>query len=133
MKPGDTLPSVEREITRERIGRYAEASGDFNPLHVDDVFAAESQFGRTIAHGMMIASTVSEIMSSAFGMDWFEAGRLKLRFRAPVFPGESIIAYGSVKTVREGEGAKEIVCSVGVRKRNGEDAVTGEASVRLRQ
>ena len=128
MNEGDALPSVERIITQDRIGKYAAASGDFNPIHIDEAFAAESQFGGTIAHGMLVAATISEVMSSAFGQDWLESGRLKLRFRAPVFPGDMITAYGTVTAVREGEA----VCSVGVRKQTGEDAITGEAKVGVR-
>ena len=131
MNEGDVLPSVERTITQDRIGKYAAASGDFNPIHIDQAFAAESQFGGTIAHGMLVAAAMSELMSSAFGLDWLKSGRLKLRFRAPVFPGDKITAYGVVKAVRQGEGAGELVCSVGVRKQTGEDAITGEARVRV--
>jgi 3-hydroxybutyryl-CoA dehydratase len=132
LNEGDALPSVERIITQDRIGKYAAASGDFNPIHIDEAFAAESQFGGTIAHGMLVAATISEVMSSAFGQDWLESGRLKLRFKAPVFPGDTVTAYGAVKAVREGEGAGEVVCSVGVRRQTGEDAITGEARVRVR-
>ena len=101
MNEGDVLPSVERIITQDRIGKYATASGDFNPIHIDEAFAAESQFGGTIAHGMLVAAAISEVMTSAFGLDWLESGRFKLRFRAPVFPGDMITAYGRVKAVRE--------------------------------
>lgn len=133
MNEGDVLPSVERTITQERIAKYAAASGDFNPIHVDEAFAADSQFGGTIAHGMLVAAAVSEVMSAAFGLDWLDGGRLKLRFRAPVFPGDTITAYGVVKAVGEGEVTGEVVCSVGVRRQTGEDAITGEARVRVRR
>jgi 3-hydroxybutyryl-CoA dehydratase len=133
LNEGDVLPSVERTITQERIAKYAAASGDFNPIHVDEAFAADSQFGGTIAHGMLVAAAVSEVMSAAFGLDWLDGGRLKLRFRAPVFPGDTITAYGVVKAVGEGEVTGEVVCSVGVRRQTGEDAITGEARVRVRR
>ena len=130
LKEGDLLRSVEKQITQKMIAEYAVASGDMNPIHVDQEFAARSQFGGTIAHGMMIAASVSEMMSAEFGMDWVESGRLKLRFRAPVYPGGAVTAYGQVKRVREMDGGSEIVCSVGVRGESEEDAVTGEATVR---
>ena len=130
MKEGDSLGSVKKQITQDTISEYAVASGDMNPIHVDQEFAARSQFGGTIAHGMMIAASVSEMMSAEFGMDWLESGRLKLRFRAPVYPGSGITAYGQVKRVRDTDGGSEIVCSVGVRGESGEDAVTGEATVK---
>ena len=128
---GDELPSIERVITQDHINLYAEASGDANPLHIDERRAAESRFGRTIAHGMLVASTVSELMSTAFSMGWLEGGRLKLRFRSPVFPGDKVTAYGVVKRVREREGRREVVCVVGVRKQSGEDAISGEATAAL--
>lgn len=130
LKEGDLLRSVEKQITQKMIAEYAVASGDMNPIHVDQEFAARSQFGGTIAHGMMIAASVSEMMSADFGMDWVESGRLKLRFRAPVYPGGAVTAYGQVKRVREMDGGSEIVCSVGVRGESEEDAVTGEATVK---
>lgn len=133
MREGDTLPTVERHVTQARIDRYAEASGDFNPIHIDTDFAAASQFGGTIAHGMMIAAAISEVMSAAFRMDWVERGRLKLRFRAPVFPGDTVTAFGSIKRIRERDGVNEVVCSVGVRRQDGQEAITGEAIVLVAQ
>jgi 3-hydroxybutyryl-CoA dehydratase len=130
LKEGEALRSVTKQITQEAISEYAEASGDMNPIHVDQEFAARSQFGGTIAHGMMVAASVSEMMSAEFGTDWVESGRLKLRFRAPVYPGSDVTAYGQVKRVRAADGSSEIVCSVGVRNESGEDAVTGEATVK---
>ena len=90
MREGDDLPTIERLVTQGQIERYAEASGDFNPIHVDKDYAAKSQFGSTIAHGMMIAASISEMMTLAFKEDWLNRGRLKIRFRAPVFPGDTV-------------------------------------------
>lgn len=129
MQIGDNLSTVEKLVTQDRIESYAEASGDFNPIHVDYEFAAASQFGSTIAHGMMIAAAISEMMTTAFQRDWLERGRLKLRFRAPVYPGNEITAFGQVTRIRERDGTREVTCSVGVRKQNGEDAITGDAMV----
>ena len=131
MKEGDTLPTFHRTVTQERIAKYAAASGDFNPIHVDTSFGAKSQFGSTIAHGMMIAAEISESLTRAFEVHWFEGGRLKLRFRAPVFPGDTVSAFGEVKKVLEHNGGREIVCSVGVCRQNGEVVITGEAVVKL--
>ena len=50
---GDNLPSVEKVISQERINRWAELSGDFNLLHVDPAYAANTPFKGTIAHGPM--------------------------------------------------------------------------------
>lgn len=129
MVEGEKLPAVERLISQARIDQYAEASGDYNPVHVDRDYAAASQFGSTIAHGMMVAATISEMMTASFGADWAERGRLKLRFRAPVLSGDTVTAFGEVKRVGEWDAGREIVCSVAVRRQTGEVAVAGEAVV----
>ena len=129
MRVGDALPGVEKKVTQAQIQAYAEASGDFNPIHVDTDFASRSQYGGTIAHGMMVAAAISESMAQAFMMDWVESGRMKLRFKAPVLSGDTINTFGQVKSVSEREGKGEVVCTVGVRRQSGEVAITGEATV----
>ena len=128
---GLELPSIKRLITQERIEQYAAASGDFNPIHVNHEFAARSQFGSTIAHGMMIAATISEMMAVAFPESWPSSGRLKLRFRAPVLRGEVVETTGRVKSVREKGNDSIVTCAVEVRKPDGQPAIAGEASVAL--
>ncbi len=56
-----------KELTQEKINRYARAGGDGNPLHTDPEFAARTQFGGTIAHGLLVLSYLSEMMTAAFG------------------------------------------------------------------
>ena len=129
MEQGNFLPTVERLITQEQIERYAQASGDFNPIHVDEQFAATSQFGGTISHGMKIAAILSEMMTEAFSTDWFETGWIKLRFRAPVYPGDTVTTFGEIKKIRQGDGFRKLACTVGVHKQNGETAITGHATV----
>ena len=128
MREGDYLPTIERLVTQDQIERYAEASGDFNPIHVDKDYAAKSQFGSTIAHGMMIAASISEMMTLAFKEDWLNRGRLKIRFRAPVFPGDTVTTSGQLKSITESNGGRELACSVEVRRQNGEAAITGNAA-----
>lgn len=126
---GTELAPVAHEITQEAVSAYAEASGDFNPIHIDPEFAAQSHFGRRIAHGMMIAASVSELMSDAFGLDWARSGRMKIRFRAPVFPGDRIETGGTVKSVESLEdGSSRVTCTV-VTVRRGEDGATEETAI----
>ncbi len=129
MNIGDQLPRVERLIDQDQVERYARASGDFNPVHIDHGFARSSQFGRTIAHGMMIAASISEIMTGAFKVDWLRSGRMKIRFRAPVYPGDTIVAQGEIRDIREEDGQREAICLVDVRKHDGELVISGEAMV----
>ncbi|HIO64676.1 MAG TPA: hypothetical protein EYN37_10685, partial [Dehalococcoidia bacterium] len=80
---------------------------------------------------MMIAASISEMMAQAFGQDWHKSGRMKIRFRAPVFPGETVRASGTVRSVRQIEDATEVAVSVQVTKANDEAAITGDARVRI--
>ena len=129
MKVGDRLPVVEKGVTQEHVERYARASGDFNPIHMDSDFAAGSQFGTRIAHGMMVAAAISEMMTTAFGGEWLNTGRMKIRFKSPVYPGDRITAVGRVKSIRKTAGGSEIACAVEITRGTGEVAITGDAIV----
>ncbi len=91
MSPVDVRPVV-RPLTQEMLNRYAEASGDHNPIHIDEAFARTTQMGGTIAHGMLVLAVMSEMMTAAFGKTWLAAGSLDVRFRAPARPGDTVTA-----------------------------------------
>ena len=104
---GDRLPEIEKAVTQEQVNAYADAAGDWNPIHLDEEFAATTQFGTRIAHGMLGLGFVSEMMSTAFPDGWAAGGSLKVRFKAPIFPGETVkmdpnggITGGAVHTFR---------------------------------
>ncbi len=120
-----SLPEVVRSLTQETILRYADASGDHNPLHVDPAFASGTRFGGTIAHGMLLLAYVSEMLTAGCGEAWLSGGRLKARFRAPARPGDTVTARGSL--VRSGDGCA--VYGVECQNQAGELLVSGEAEV----
>jgi len=74
------------------IDAYAEASGDHNPIHIDQAFAQTTAMGGTIAHGMLVLATISEMMTAAFGLAWLSTGTLDVRFRSPARPGDTLTA-----------------------------------------
>ena len=125
---GDELPEITIMLTQKVITRYAEASGDHNPLHIDPAFAAKTQFGGTIAHGMLVLAYISQIMAWAFGDNWSDSGRLKVRFRGAARPGDAVTASGRVVTIEDGKTTCEVEC----RNQNSEVLISGEASVRTR-
>lgn len=128
-QPGDKLASVDRTITQAQVDAYADAAGDHNPIHLDAEFAAKTPFGRRIAHGMLTLAIVSEMLTTAYPDNWASGGRLKVRFRAPVFPGEAVHVTGEVKKVTESDGVQTAEITVGVKKDDGEDVITGQAFV----
>jgi 3-hydroxybutyryl-CoA dehydratase len=125
---GDELPAITKALTQDEITRYAEASGDRNPLHIDAAFAATTQFGGTIAHGMLVLAYIVEMVATAFGDAWPRSGRLKVRFRGAARPGDTVRAGGRITGVADGK----ITCEVECRNQDGESLITGEASVRTR-
>lgn len=128
---GTALPRVQQVLSQTQIDAYAEASGDHNPIHVDPAYAATTPFQGTIAHGMLVLALLSEVMTRAFGEAWLSAGRLKVRFRAPARPGDTITAEGEVRRASERQGGRLIECSLRCRNQRGEDVITGEAAVVL--
>ncbi len=129
VQPGDRLVPIERTVTQEQVQAYADAAGDHNPIHLDAEFAAKTPFGKRIAHGMLTLAMVSEMLTSAYPDHWASGGRLKVRFRAPVFPGEMVRVSGEVKKVTESDGVQMAEITIGVKKEDGEDVITGQAFV----
>ncbi|UCC90404.1 MAG: MaoC family dehydratase [Dehalococcoidia bacterium] len=128
---GDSLPSVVKQITQKDINLYAEASGDFNPIHVDESFAAQTPLGGTIAHGMLILAYISEMMTEAFGQSWLSGGKLSVRFKAPARPGDTITASGKIDSIEHKEGIPYVNCSIESCNQKGETVITGGAVVKL--
>ena len=129
---GDPLPKARRTITRQAIDAYRAASGDNNPLHYDDEFAAATQFGGVIAHGMLTLALVAEMMTRSYGGDWLSSGNLRVRFRGAAYPGDVLEATGSVAKREFTDNGLIVTCNVEVRSaHNDSRIITGSASVKL--
>jgi len=131
LSEGMNLPELKKIITQENINLYAEASRDFNPIHIDEDFAKKTPLGGTIAHGMLILAYVSQMMNAAFGRNWLTGGRLNVRFKTPARPGDSITVSGRISRIERNEGQTSIRCDVLCQNQNGESVITGETSVRV--
>lgn len=95
--------SAERTytITDSMIRSFADASGDHNPLHLDDDYAAMTPFGRRIAHGMLTASFVSAVLANDLpGPGTVYLGQ-DVKFKAPVYIDDTITARVEVTAYRE--------------------------------
>ena len=87
-------------ITDEMIHSFAELTGDTNPVHLDDVYAASTRFGRRIAHGMIPAGLISAALANDLPGPGTVYLSQTLQFKAPVYPGDTITTTVEVKTVR---------------------------------
>lgn len=124
-----TAPAVSpvvKTISQSQIDRYADASGDHNPIHVDEAFAKATPFEGTIAHGMLVLAGISEMMAAAFGPAWLSSGKLRIRFRAPARPDDTITVSAQAQTPR-GEGTYRY--AVECRNQDGEVLINGTAEV----
>ena len=132
---GVTLPTLTRVVTQEKIHRYAEVSGDHNPIHVDEDYARRTPLGGTVAHGMLVLAYASQAMAAAFGRDWLVSGRLDVRFRVPARPGDSLTVAGTVRDVDRADDADgdDVTCDLLCCNQAGETVLSGLAKVRVRR
>jgi 3-hydroxybutyryl-CoA dehydratase len=97
---GDKVTRTQT-ITDETIRTFAELTGDTNPVHLDDSYAAGTRFGRRIAHGMIAAGLVSAALANDLPGSGTVYLSQTLNFKAPVYPDDTITATVEVKSLHE--------------------------------
>jgi 3-hydroxybutyryl-CoA dehydratase len=133
IEEGQTYTTARRTITDADIVNFAGLSGDFNPLHLDDVFATEeTPFGRRIAHGLLglsVGSGLRSEMDDWYVLAWLEVQR---RFEGPVFPGDTIHTEATVKSKRRSKSKPDrgvLVVEIKLVKQDGTVVQSGEDTV----
>lgn len=114
----------ERTFTQEDFDRFAQLSGDDNPIHVDADFAAATRFGRPVAHGMLLASVLRGLIGEL--RPGARVQSLRLKFEAPTFANEQLRFVAATNSVRDTQAELALRCE------RIEDAVvtcTGTATV----
>ena len=113
-------------IKEDDIVKFAEVSGDYNPLHMDDEFASQTPFGKRIAHGALTASYISGILGNNLPGPGAIFTGLSMRFRRPVYIGDEVTVRAEVseKNDRGNRVTLAVACIV-----NGKRVITGEAQV----
>lgn len=122
----------ERIVTADDIQKFAEVTGDTNPLHRDAAFAAKTRFGEPIAHGMLSAGYISAVLGTKLAPDRVAVYLSQsLRFLRPVKIGDTIKAVAEVKGIdaEKGTYTLETICY----NQSGDPVVKGEAIVLLDQ
>ena len=115
--PGQTLPSLTKHVTVEQIRQYAEASGDRNPIHLDDSFARSAGLPGVIAHGMLTMAFANQTVTDWLG-DRSLLKRLQGRFAGMVLPGDDVTCSGSVAS--KDEATRRVVINLVVTNQRGE-------------
>ena len=128
LKIGDKF-STTKQITDAVVRAFAELSGDYNPIHLDDEFAAKTQFGKRIAHGMISGALISAVLGYEFKERKVVYLSQTLKFTAPVFLDETVTATATVTNIREDKPivTLETVCT----NQDGKTVVKGEAVVMI--
>ena len=102
MDQGETIPELRVTPDKYLPHRYAGASGDFNPIHIDAEFAKQVGLPGNILHGLYGMAQVARANADAAGGDPRKLKRLSVQFRGMAFPEQEIVVTGTVKEVRDG-------------------------------
>ena len=129
VKVGDKA-SFTKTVAAEDIVAFARVTGDDQPLHLDDAFAAKTRFGHRIAHGMLSAGYISAVLGTRLAPKHVVVYlSQQMRFRLPVSIGDTITAEAEVTSV---DAEKRIVTvRTDCVNQRGEAVVKGEATVLL--
>lgn len=126
LKMGDQYQEAVR-FTQERVNIFAEVTGDNNPIHVDEAYAAKTPFGKPIVHGFFAGSVFSKV----FGTTWPGEGTIylyqEMSFRAPVFVEQDYIATFEVIEHVEEKHRATIQCTLADKE--GKPAIIGTAKL----
>lgn len=122
---GDTGPTVTHELTRTDLVVYAGASGDFNPMHHDEVKAQAAGMPSVFGHGMLSMGIVGRALTDWVGLSALRA--FSVRFTAQTWPGDTLTTSLTVTAVDADAGTADIACAL--TNQDGIEVVSGTATV----
>src|SRR5918992_5066521 len=127
MNEGDAIPEVKVTPDKYLPHRYAGASGDFNPIHIDAEFAKQVGLPGNILHGLYSMAQVARACTEAAGGDPRSLRRLSVQFRGMGFPEQEITVSGEEREGGDGVTILALVAEQGGKKiiKNGEAELQG--------
>jgi acyl dehydratase len=128
---GQTFETVVVEdLKRTRIVQYAGASGDYNPLHTDEVYATKiAGYGSVFAHGMLTMGLTGQAIAGLAGPE--NLLRFGVRFTAQVWPGDTLTVRTTVARITDGDDGPEAEFTVSTVNADGKEVVSGYAHAKL--
>jgi len=129
VKEGDTGPEVRHQLTRTDLVMYAGASGDFNPMHTDEVKAKEAGLPSVFGHGMFSAGLLATAVTDFVGVG--NVRKYNVRFVKQTWPGETLISKTTITSKRSEDGKNLVDLTCELANENGEVKVAGEATAEL--
>lgn len=130
---GEALsPLVKAPITQEQLRRYADASGDHNPIHLDEEVARRVGLDSVIAHGMLSMAFLGQFLEQQLsGIPGSFVARLNVRYISMVRLGDTITCEGVVKEHTASDGRETITVECWAQNQRGEKVTTGSAVLSL--
>ena len=129
VKEGDEGPPVTHELTRTDLVQYAGASGDFNPMHTDEVAAQGAGQPSVFGHGMFSAGLLGKALTDYVGVGNLK--RYKVRFTKQTWPGESLTSKVVVTGTRQENGTNLVELECTLANSEGEVKISGDAVAEL--
>ncbi|MEA1884947.1 MAG: MaoC family dehydratase [Thermotogota bacterium] len=114
-------------VTDEKVRTFAKISGDDNPLHVNDEFAAKTRFGKRIAHGILITSFISKVIGRDFPGDGTIYVSQQVKFKRPVFIEDKVSVR--IEVLEKNDSKNRIILSTDVYNEQGKKVIDGTAEV----
>ena len=118
--------TVVQQLSRTQIVMYAGASGDYNPLHTDEVYATRvAGYPSVLAHGQLTMGLTAKVIT-----DWIDDGELSgfgVRFRQQVWPGDTLTSTATVAAIEERDGARTVNLDLSTVNQHGEPVLVGYA------
>jgi len=131
LKVGDSHSErVVENLSRTQLVQYAGASGDYNPLHTDEIYTVEvAGYKGVFAHGMLTMGLTGKMLTNYVG-----DGRLTkfgVRFTNQVWPGDTLDAKATVTAIREENGGYYVDLDIVTTNQEGKEVVAGHATARI--
>ncbi len=128
---GDTHEElVVNDLSRTQIVQYAGASGDYNPIHTDEIFATKvAGYPTVFAHGMLTMGLTGTMLTNYVGDG--RLTRFGVRFVNQVWPGDTLTARATVEAIRDEDGQKLVDLTLETVNQEGKAVVKGSATARI--
>jgi len=117
--------SLVRTVLAEDVEAFARVTGDVNPVHLDEAYAAKSRFGRRIAHGMLAVSYISALLGTEFPGPGTIYLSQSVSFRKPVFLGDTLTVTATVTAYRADKAI--LTLATECRNQDGDKVLEGQA------
>lgn len=131
LKIGDKhTERVATNLSRTQIVQYAGVSGDYNPLHTDEVYTTQvAGYPSVFAHGMLTMGLTGKMLTNYVGDGTLT--KFGVRFTNQVWPGDTLDASATVEAIREEGGVKLVDLIISTVNQDGKEVVSGSATARL--